>query len=77
MDNRSRVGGTFSPVEVEDLSKHKMDSEEAFVKNNAVETINKAKSEKRKVCAVGTTVMRVLESSKRERNLFDIRGIPF
>ncbi|MDT0641548.1 tRNA preQ1(34) S-adenosylmethionine ribosyltransferase-isomerase QueA [Zunongwangia sp. F363] len=55
--------GTFSPVEVEDLSKHKMDSEEAFIDSTAVNTINKAKAEKRKVCAVGTTVMRALESS--------------
>ena len=55
--------GTFSPVEVEDLSKHKMDSEEAFIERPAVETINKAIHEKRKVCAVGTTVMRSLESS--------------
>ncbi|MDT0689104.1 tRNA preQ1(34) S-adenosylmethionine ribosyltransferase-isomerase QueA [Salegentibacter sp. F188] len=55
--------GTFSPVEVEDLSKHKMDSEEAFIEGPAVKTINKAKTERRKVCAVGTTVMRALESS--------------
>lgn len=55
--------GTFSPVEVEDLSKHKMDSEEAFITRDATEVINKAKVEKRKVCAVGTTVMRVLESA--------------
>ncbi|MUP44342.1 tRNA preQ1(34) S-adenosylmethionine ribosyltransferase-isomerase QueA [Gramella sp. BOM4] len=55
--------GTFSPVEVEDLSKHKMDSEEAFIQKDATEVINKAKLEKRKVCAVGTTVMRVLESA--------------
>ena len=55
--------GTFSPVEVEDLSKHKMDSEEAFIDDKAVEIINKAIQEKRKVCAVGTTVMRTLESA--------------
>ncbi len=55
--------GTFSPVEVEDLSKHKMDSEEAFVEKSATQVINNAKTEKRKVCAVGTTVMRVLESA--------------
>ncbi|MCP9198491.1 tRNA preQ1(34) S-adenosylmethionine ribosyltransferase-isomerase QueA [Gramella sp. GC03-9] len=55
--------GTFSPVEVEDLSKHKMDSEEAFIEKQATDVINKAKLEKRKVCAVGTTVMRVLESA--------------
>lgn len=55
--------GTFSPVEVEDLSKHKMDSEEAYIEKAAVNTINKAINEKRRVCAVGTTVMRTLESS--------------
>ena len=55
--------GTFSAVEVEDLSKHKMDSEEAYIKPEAVSIINKAISEKRKICAVGTTVMRTLESA--------------
>ena len=55
--------GTFSPVEVEDLSKHKMDSEEAFIQKDATAVINKAKLERRRVCAVGTTVMRVLESA--------------
>ncbi|MFV8280102.1 tRNA preQ1(34) S-adenosylmethionine ribosyltransferase-isomerase QueA [Christiangramia marina] len=55
--------GTFSPVEVEDLSKHKMDSEEAFIEKNATDVINQAKRDKRRVCAVGTTVMRVLESA--------------
>ena len=55
--------GTFSPVEVEDLSKHKMDSEEIFIEQKAVQTINTGIEQKRRVCAVGTTVMRVLESS--------------
>ncbi len=55
--------GTFSPVEVEDLSKHKMDSEEAFIRKEAVQTINQAIKDKRRICAVGTTVMRVLESA--------------
>ena len=55
--------GTFNPVEVEDLSKHKMDSEEMIIESAAVETINDAKARKRRVCAVGTTVMRALESS--------------
>ena len=55
--------GTFHPVEVEDLSKHKMDSEEAYINAEAVERINKGIHEKRKICAVGTTVMRVLESA--------------
>lgn len=55
--------GTFSPVEVEDLSKHKMDSEEIIIDNNAVATINKGIANKKRICAVGTTVMRSLESS--------------
>lgn len=55
--------GTFNPVEVEDLSKHKMDSEEIMIDEKATNIINNAKSEKRKICAVGTTVMRTLESS--------------
>lgn len=55
--------GTFNPVEVEDLSKHKMDSEEIFITQEACDTVNKAKTEKKKVCAVGTTCMRALESS--------------
>ena len=55
--------GTFSPVEVEDLSKHKMDSEELFINQKAVDIVNETKKNKKKVCAVGTTVMRGLESS--------------
>ncbi|WGK66393.1 tRNA preQ1(34) S-adenosylmethionine ribosyltransferase-isomerase QueA [Croceiramulus getboli] len=55
--------GTFSAVEVEDLSKHKMDSEEAFIRPKAVSTVNTAIKEKRKICAVGTTAMRALESA--------------
>ena len=55
--------GTFSPVEVEDLSKHKMDSEQIVIPANAADKINNAKAEKRRICAVGTTVMRTVESS--------------
>ena len=55
--------GTFNPVEVEDLSKHKMDSEELIIEQNAVDLVNSAKANKRRICAVGTTVMRGLESS--------------
>jgi S-adenosylmethionine:tRNA ribosyltransferase-isomerase len=55
--------GTFSPVEVEDLSKHKMDSEEIAIAKDAVAIINEGIAKKRRVCAVGTTVMRALESS--------------
>ncbi len=55
--------GTFNPVEVEDLSKHKMDSEELIIDTRACEIVNNAKQNKRRICAVGTTVMRALESS--------------
>jgi S-adenosylmethionine:tRNA ribosyltransferase-isomerase len=55
--------GTFSPVEVEDLSKHKMDSEEAIIDENSRDIINNALDEKRRICAVGTTVMRAMESA--------------
>ena len=55
--------GTFNPVEVEDLSKHKMDSEEVIIDENAVKTVNNAKDKRKRICAVGTTVMRAVESS--------------
>jgi len=60
--------GTFSPVEVEDLSKHKMDSEEAYIRKPATDIINNAITEKRRICAVGTTVMRALESAVSSAN---------
>lgn len=55
--------GTFSAVEVEDLSKHKMDSEEMRIDQSTVDIINKAIADKRRICAIGTTAMRALESS--------------
>ena len=55
--------GTFNPVEVEDLSKHKMDSEELIITQEACDTVNKAKENKNKICCVGTTSMRAIESS--------------
>lgn len=55
--------GTFNPVEVEDLSKHKMDSEELIIDAEACEIVNKAKQQRQRVCSVGTTVMRGLETS--------------
>lgn len=63
--------GTFNPVEVEDLSKHKMDSEELIIDDNAVSIINKAKSNNNKICAVGTTSMRGLESSVSSNNFLN------
>jgi S-adenosylmethionine:tRNA ribosyltransferase-isomerase len=63
--------GTFNPVEVEDLSKHKMDSEELQIDSKAVETVNKGIKEKRRVCAVGTTAMRAIESSVSSNGLLN------
>lgn len=55
--------GTFNPVEVEDLSKHKMDSEEMTISQEACDVVNAAKANKKRVCAIGTTTMRAMESS--------------
>lgn len=55
--------GTFRTVEVEDLTKHKMDSEQFIITDEAAKTVNKAIENKRRVCAVGTTSMRAIESS--------------
>ncbi len=55
--------GNFRSVDVEDLTKHKMDSEQIFISEEAAEMVNKAKREGRKVCAIGTTVQRTMESS--------------
>ena len=54
--------GNFREVDVEDLTKHKMDSEQIFVTPETVKIVNDAKDEKHKICAVGTTVVRTLES---------------
>ena len=66
--------GTFNPVEVEDLSKHKMDSEELKISQEACDIVNAAKVAKKRICAVGTTSMRAIESSvssQRTLNPFD------
>jgi S-adenosylmethionine:tRNA ribosyltransferase-isomerase len=55
--------GSFRPVEVEDLTKHKMDSEQFWIRQEACDIVNAAKAEKKKICAVGTTTMRAIESS--------------
>jgi S-adenosylmethionine:tRNA ribosyltransferase-isomerase len=55
--------GMFRQVEVEDLTKHKVDSEEAIVTQEAADLVNKSILAKKKVCAVGTSVLRTIESS--------------
>lgn len=55
--------GNFRNVDVEDLTKHKMDSEQIFISEEVASLVNKGKEEKRNICAVGTTVLRTLESA--------------
>ncbi|MCI5080475.1 MAG: tRNA preQ1(34) S-adenosylmethionine ribosyltransferase-isomerase QueA [Saprospiraceae bacterium] len=55
--------GTFRNIEVEDLSKHKMDAEYFRIPQPAVDVVNKAKQHDRRVCSVGTTSMRSIESA--------------
>jgi S-adenosylmethionine:tRNA ribosyltransferase-isomerase len=55
--------GTFRPIEVEDISKHKMDAEFYEVDDYACKVVNRAKEDGRKICAIGTTSIRALESS--------------
>lgn len=54
--------GTFRPVEVEDLSKHKMDSEEVFISENVAKIINDGIRTRKRICAVGTTTVRAIET---------------
>lgn len=55
--------GNFREIDVEDLTKHKMDSEQMVVNADAVSVVNKAKDNNKQVCAVGTSVMRVIETA--------------
>ncbi|MBC7651337.1 MAG: tRNA preQ1(34) S-adenosylmethionine ribosyltransferase-isomerase QueA, partial [Deinococcales bacterium] len=55
--------GTFRPIEVEDLSKHKMDAEYYQITEEAANIVNKAKQTGHRVCSIGTTTMRAMETS--------------
>jgi S-adenosylmethionine:tRNA ribosyltransferase-isomerase len=55
--------GSFRPVEVEDLTKHKMESEQLEIPQSATEIVNAGKRKKKRICAVGTTVVRATETS--------------
>jgi len=55
--------GSFRAVDVEDLTKHKMDSENYRVDDASAERVNQALDEKKRICSIGTTSMRALESS--------------
>jgi S-adenosylmethionine:tRNA ribosyltransferase-isomerase len=67
--------GTFRTIDVEDLSKHKMDAEYFKIQEKAVEIVNRAKENDRRVCGVGTTSMRAIESAvSAERMLKTAEG---
>ncbi len=55
--------GTFRPIEVEDLSKHKMDAEYYKIDEAACAIVNKAKQNNHRICSIGTTTMRAMETS--------------
>ena len=55
--------GNFRTIDVEDLTKHKMDSEELAIDEETAMAVNKAKENKKQVCVVGTTTMKAVESS--------------
>jgi S-adenosylmethionine:tRNA ribosyltransferase-isomerase len=55
--------GNFRTIDVEDLTKHKMDSEEVIITQETCDIVNKAKADKKKILAVGTTTMKAIESS--------------
>ena len=55
--------GNFKDIDVEDLTKHRMDSEEMFVNEELVEIVNKAKDNGKNVCAVGTSVLRAVATA--------------
>jgi S-adenosylmethionine:tRNA ribosyltransferase-isomerase len=55
--------GTFRPIEVEDLSKHKMDAEYYRIDDTACKIVNRAREYGHRICSIGTTTMRCLESS--------------
>lgn len=62
--------GTFRPVNVEDVRKHKMHSEYYVMSQKTADILNSAKQEKRRIIAVGTTSVRTLETVMQEYNEF-------
>jgi S-adenosylmethionine:tRNA ribosyltransferase-isomerase len=67
--------GTFRTIDVEDLSKHKMEAEYFRIGQQAVDTVNKGILAEKKICAVGTTVMRSIETAvSAEKLLKPVEG---
>lgn len=55
--------GNFRDIDVEDLTKHKMDSEQMFVEREVCQSVNRAKANGRKVCVVGTSTLKAVETA--------------
>ena len=55
--------GNFREIDVEDLTKHKMDSEQIIINGQAIKVVNEGKDGNHKICAVGTSVMRAIETA--------------
>lgn len=67
--------GNFREIDVDDLFKHKMDSEEIVIGEEAANIVNRAKESGNRICAVGTSVMRAIESSVTTKGLLkDFKG---
>lgn len=66
--------GTFRPVDVEDLTKHKTDSENFIIPASTVETVNKTLARKGRVCSVGTTTLRAIETSVSSTNSLKVNA---
>jgi len=66
--------GTFRPVDVEDLTKHKTDSENFIIPSSTVETVNKTLARKGRVCSVGTTTLRAMETSVSSTNSLKVNA---
>lgn len=62
--------GTFRPVKVDDVEKHKMHSEKYEISQHTAERLNLAQKENRRICAVGTTTVRTLETNRNKFNEF-------
>lgn len=55
--------GNFREIDVEDLTKHRMDSEQLYISQQLVDKVNKAKDNNKQVCAIGTSVLRGIASA--------------
>lgn len=66
--------GTFAPVRVEDITKHKMQAEQIVISSKTAETLNRAKKDGRKIVAVGTTTVRALEAVAKNNKIKPFKG---